>query len=257
MENETAGAAGVPAQADSGRMSFPSRLTGVYFEPRKVFQDVARYGGWLLLYVLVVALVDGAYGVIMQRVDPETIARKQIESSPMASRIPPERMEEAVRQASSPARRYMTFGFIPIGVLITYLLISGVLLLVFVLMGVSITFKKSLALTIWGMGPPTLLAMIVAMVIVLVRSPDTIEVADPANNVTSNLGPLADAKEQPVLHSALGAIDLFSFWRIYLLGVGFAAASAGRLTVGRAIVGVGIPWAVYVGGKLAFAALWG
>lgn len=252
MENSTA-----PPPGDAPRMTFLGRLGAMYFEPTGLFEDVAHHGRWLGLYLIVAVLIVGALWAVSQRVDPETIARKQIEGSPFAKNIPPERMEEAVRGASSPARRYVSLGFAPLAVLVGYLVSAGALLLIFVVMGVPFTFKKVLPVTVWGMGPPTVVLMIAAIAIILMKSPDSIDVFNVPGNVASNLGPLADAKEHAVLHSALSSVDLFSFWTIYLLGLGFSIASRGSLTLRRAILAVMIPWGIYVAGKIGMAALWG
>ena len=57
------------------------------------------------------------------------------------------------------------------------------------------------------------------------------------------------------IFSLLGSLDLFSFWGMALLAVGFGLAS--RKTFGSAFWGVAMPWLLYVLVKVGLAALFG
>jgi hypothetical protein len=53
----------------------------------------------------------------------------------------------------------------------------------------------------------------------------------------------------------LGSLDLFSFWTIFLLALGFGRAS--RTRTGPAAWGVIVPWLLVVLGKVGLAAAFG
>src|SRR6266404_3504790 len=68
-------------------MSELSRITGVFFEPGKTFEDIAARPRWLvpLLLILVMSLV---YMVVFtQRVGWERMMRQRIEASPRAAQL--------------------------------------------------------------------------------------------------------------------------------------------------------------------------
>jgi hypothetical protein len=95
---------------------------------------------------------------------------------------------------------------------------------------------------------------LLGILFMFLKDPDTLEL-DPSSNVVSNLGILVARKEHPALSSLLSSIDIFSFWTIFLLAVGFAAASEKRLTRGKAMTGIVILWALVVLVKVGFKAL--
>jgi hypothetical protein len=61
-----------------------------------------------------------------------------------------------------------------------------------------------------------------------------------------------DAVAKP-LWALLSSLDVFSFWVMFLLAVGFGVAS--KRATGSAFWGAATPWIVYVVGKVLFAFL--
>jgi hypothetical protein len=55
------------------------------------------------------------------------------------------------------------------------------------------------------------------------------------------------------LYALAKSLDLFTFWTMFLLAAGFGAAS--KRSAGGAAMGVVLPWAVIVLGKVAWAAI--
>jgi disulfide bond formation protein DsbB len=254
MENK------VPAPEATGpggatpTMSFFQRLIGVYFEPRKTYDDISRKPSWLGIWIIASILAIGMNYVLTTRVDHETLMRKSLAMNPMTKNLPEEQIQTIVAQPQGALSRYSQMIFAPVGVLLVYILIAAVFLLLFVLMGANITFKKSLAATFWGMGPPGIIGGTFAIIVMYLKDPLDIEV-NPVANVASNLGLLVAEKEHPVLNSLLSSIDVFSFWTIFLLSLSFAALSGRSMTVKKSATGVLILWALWVVGKAAYFAI--
>ena len=79
---------------------------------------------------------------------------------------------------------------------------------------------------------------------------------NPQEVLGANLTLLPEKEEaSAVLYSLAGSFDLFSFWTIVLLSVGFGVASKRSTT--SAAMGVLIPWVVVVAIKVGFTALTG
>ncbi len=237
-------------------LNFVQRLTGVYFSPQKTFDDIGRRGGWIGMFLIAAVLACGSYYVLRSRMDPETFMRKSLQASPFTRSLSEEQIKVALERAQNqgPVQRSLAYVFIPIVVLVTYVIVAAAFLLVFVIMGGALNFKKSLAMTVWGMGPPGIVAVLLSVLFMYVKDPDTLEINAP-DNVVSNLGLLVSQQEHPAIASLLSSIDIFSFWTIFLLGLGFAAASEGRLTAKKATTGVVVLWAIYVLGKFAFKSI--
>lgn len=243
-----------PESGQSPRMSFVQRLLSVYSEPSRTFEDIDRHGSWFPLYALVMVIALASMYTLTTRMDPQTYMRKAIEMSPLARNLSEEQIQQAIQRPQSAIQRYSQYVIAPIAGLVVYAICTGVLLLIFVIMGAQFNFKKCFAFTIWGMAPPGLIVALLGVLFMFIKAPEDLEI-DPTANVASNLGLLVSKTQQPVLHSLLSSVDLFSFWTIFLLGLGYSVASKGKLTTGKAAVGVMIPWALYVLGKAGIAAI--
>ena len=249
--------AGVPVEGTGGaQMNFVQRLTGMYFEPTKTFADINRKGSWLGIFIILGILGMCMTYAITARIDRETRIRKGLEMSPI--KLSEEQKEAAVKAAIERPPGVMerfNYIFAPISILIMYAILAAVFLLIFVLMGGGLTFKKSWTVSFWAMGPPGIIMSVLSFVLMYVKDPDKLEL-DPTSNVASNLGFLVtDQKAHPVLASLLSSIDVFSFWSIALLSIGFAAVSDRKLTTKKAATGVLILWAVWVMGKAGWKAI--
>jgi hypothetical protein len=238
--------------AEAPQLNFFERLAGMYFSPTATFQDINRKGTWIGLFILLCVFAIGTQYVMRTRMDRETIIRKSMEMSPI--RLSEEQIQAAIAQPETAFQRYSGFVFAPVGILVVYLILAAVFLVAFVLQGVSIPFKKALSVTFWGLAPPGLIAGLLGIIFMYVKDPATLEL-DPAGNVASNLGLLVSAREHPVLQSLLYSIDVFSFWQIALLGIGFATVSNRKLTTGKATATIVVIWVLYVLGKMGFKAL--
>jgi hypothetical protein len=237
-------------------MGFLQRLTGVYFEPTKTFEDINRKPTWLTVYILVSLLTVASLYILTTRMDYEMYMRKSIEMSPASRFLTEEQIEEAVSRPPSAFQRYSGMVFAPAGIIVVYLALAGIFLLLFTLMGASLSFKKSLTISFWAMAPPAIIVTLLGILFMYLRDPATLEI-NLANNVASNLGPLVSSADSPVIHGLLSSIDVFSFWTIFLLSIGFAAISDRRLTTKKAATGILMLWGTYVLLKAGYHAVLG
>jgi len=252
---EPTGETGVPG-SEAQPMNFVQRLGGVFFEPQKTFEDINRKPSWLGIFLIVCALALASMYVLQTRMDHETYMRKALRMSSFTRNLPEEQIQKIVTQPQGAFQRYSQWVFAPVGVLVAYLITAGVFLLVFVLLGAAITFKKSLAISVWGMAPPGIIMTLLGILFMYVKDPETLDL-NPAGNIASNLGMLVSSKEHPAISSLLSSLDLFSFWTIFLLATGYVAISNRKLTMGKSVAAIVAMWAIWVLGKAGFSALWG
>lgn len=242
--------------AEAAPMNFAQRLAGIYFEPKNTFEDIRRRSSWVGIFILLSALALASQYVLTSRMDHETFMRKALQMNPMTKSMPEEQIQQVLARPQSAFQKYSAYVFAPLGILVTYLVIAGIFLAAFTLMGASIPYRKSLATTFWGMAPPGILLTLLGILMMYIKDPAELSL-NPADNIVTNLGRLVSDKEHPVLASLLGSIDLFSLWTIALLAVGFATVSDGKLTTRRAAVGVVVVWGLWVLGKAGFHAMFG
>jgi hypothetical protein len=236
---------------ETSQMSFVQRLSGIFFEPSKVFADINRKPSWLGVFVIVSLLSIPFTYTIMTRTDTTAGVRQRLEASGASAQQIEQQMRAMESVTQSPIYKYGFPALAPVGTLVAYLAIAGILLLVFIIMGAPLNFKKSLAVTFWGFFPPGMISMILGLVIMYIKDPATL---NPQHLLMSNLGPLVDDKAQPALYSLLSSIDLFTLWSISLLSIGYAAVSARKLTTAKAATGIVVLWAIYVLGKMGYFA---
>src|SRR5437867_3187462 len=210
--------------AEPPQMNFIQRLAGIYFEPRKTFVDIHRRGSWVGLFVIVACLAVGANYSLLARMDYETYMRKALQMSPFSRNMSEEQIQQILSRPPSPLQRFSGVILAPVGVMVVYLALAGIFLLIFVLLGAAVTYKNSLAVTVWSMAPPAIILSALVIVFIWVKDADSLDL-NATNNVASNPGIALSEKDYPVLHTLLSSIDLFSLWTICLLSIGFSTAS--------------------------------
>src|SRR5690349_346173 len=112
-------------------MSEMSRLTGVFFEPRKAFEDIARRPSFLVPLILAILAGLVFSFLLSQRVGWERVIKQQQEMSPKQqermANMPPEAREraEAMGKMIAPIAAY---GASILGRPLGYLIAAAVLL---------------------------------------------------------------------------------------------------------------------------------
>ena len=234
-------------------MTFPERLSGIYFEPGKTFQDLRQKRSWVWMVVIVAVLGALSAAAIPFKVDHALIVRKSMQENPFTRNMSDEEIETLVRQTTDSPVLFFGAMMAPVAIVASYAIAAVVLLTIFILMGASLNFRECFTVTVWGLGPPSIIATLLLVLVMMVKDPETLDFSNPANNLASNLGFLLDAKEYPVLQTILSSLDLFAVWTFSLLARGFSIFSNGRLSLGGAATGVLAGWALWVAGKIALA----
>jgi hypothetical protein len=237
------------AQADTPR-SFWLRWAGVYFSPGETFGDIARAPGFIA--PLIVAIVAGlAFAETMLfKIGMEQIIRNSIEQSGRAGQMSAEQIDQAVRQSAT------------IGIVITHLSVllgPPIFLTIIAALGLGIVngiyggqldFKKSFSVACYA-NLVHAIGILMAVAVILFGDAERF---NPNNPMPTNPGFFLDPLEtsKPLLAFA-GSLDLFSFWYIALLGIGYSAASGGKvkaLSIGALYFGC---WLLVALAKVAFA----
>jgi hypothetical protein len=236
------------------QMSFFQRLTGIFFEPGKTFADIDRRPTWLAVFLIMAVFTIPFTYTLMSHIDTTTQMRQRLE----ARGVPQEQIEQQIqitnRFTQSPIYKYGIAAIAPVMTLVSYIVIASLFLLLFMIMGAPLTFRKSLATTFWGFFPPGIVSMILSVVIILAKNEQSV---DPQHILMSNLGFLTDGKAHAALFALLSSFDIFTAWTISLLSIGFAAISDSKMSTRKAATGIIALWALYVLGKVGYNAIFG
>jgi hypothetical protein len=241
MDNATTtGPSPQPAEEPKGALW---RLQGIFFQPRRTFEEINKKPTWLIALVLTVVIGAAAMYVMTSRIGVETI---------IAQQNPNQELNEQQREfMESPFMAAFFYASVVIGTPLVILVIAVVMMLLYWMAGSEAPFSRVFSVVTHSFFAYSLIGSVIAVLIILLAQDPT--ELDFANLVSSNLGVLVDRIESPVLFSLLSSIDLFSAYLIFLLSLGLSIV--GRKSIGASVWLVIVPWIIYVAGKTAIAYL--
>jgi len=174
-----------------------------------------------------------------------------MEEAGVFDRVPPEKHAEIVERQ---ARLMPTFAWLGPTVFLPIMLaaLAGLFLFVYRFFYESeTTYLQSLAVMAWAHLTFYLLATLLLVLVLTLKGEWSV---DPRFVIQASPAAIVEKSAVPKpVHSLLDSLDLFSFWLIFLLSAGYAAAS--RRSVGSAAAGVLLLWGIYVLLKVALAAV--
>lgn len=223
-------------------------IWGVLVSPGKTFEALASRPSWLPALLLLVATAIGLSAIVTPKLDMRQVIRDTIEER--GANLSEAQIEQQVEMAET-LKWAGTFSQIVIQPLV-YLIMAGVFLIVFRLMGSDLDFKQSLSVSVHGMMP---FAVATALTAPIVFSREELSMQEVQNSrfLFSNLAAFAPEEASKALTALLSSVDLFSIWALILLAIGFQIV--GRVSKGTAFGVVLGLWTVAVAGKVALAAL--
>lgn len=227
-------------------MSFVSRLTGMFFEPTRVFRNVRVHPAWVAPFAVIVVLSAVYTFCFTQRVTPERIVNYTIDKlaeigPPFAP--PADRLEELrakqIEDAKNPIQRVGTVAKTMVAIFVFTTILSALYLLGVLAFGGKINFWQSLAVVFHAAFPVIAIQKVLSLVLLYIKSPDDIHPILGADNlVQDNLGLLFSPADHPVFFVLASAIGLLSFYALWLKALG--------LKNGATKVSNGTAWGVAV-----------
>ena len=217
-----------------------SRLIGVFVSPKEAFADIARRPRWWVPMVLLMIATVATLVTYSQRVGWERITRQAIEQNANTQNMSAQQREQIIERGTQAAKYFAYVG--AIGPAVFMVLTSA--LLVFIvdsLMGGAIGFNRMMGIIGYASMPGVLYTALVILVMYL-KSPEDFDLNNPLAFNAAVFLPDGSARWLVIL---LSSFDLFSFWRIGLMGMGITAA-APKIRFGKALVAVLFLWGVYV-----------
>jgi hypothetical protein len=231
----------VPAPEAQAPINHFGRVIGVFFSPKETFQSIAQRPSWILPVVLMTVIGVVVGFSLNKRVDWREIASKRIEESPRASQLSAEQKEQQIAMGAkiSPAIAY-AFGLV--GPILLVVIVSAVMLGAYNLLGgANANFKVALGIVSHAYLV-TVVSSLLFLLVLFLKPPGTVNIENP---VAANLGAFLPEGTSKTLMALGTAIDLFSFWIICLIGVGFAAFNPKKLKLGSSISIALAVWALY------------
>lgn len=219
-----------PVVADAERpMSWFEKVTGIFYEPARVFRNLRVYPYWVGAFLTIWVLTTIYSTAFIQRITPERIVDHTVEKvsqmgPPFAP--PPEALQtmrsEQLDSLKNPVQRvgnvlkslvsiFVFSGLIPAG-----LILLGVLVF-----GGRINFWQALSVVFYSQLPVIAIQKILGLVILYLKSPDDLHpILNQETTLQDNLGILLSPAEHPVLFVMASFIGLTSFYWLWLRAKG-------------------------------------
>ena len=231
-------------------MNEPARLFGVFYEPGKVFADVADVAEkprWGIAPILVSILVSLALVyAISSHIGWETTIRQTLSNNPRMAELPAEQREKALATGTKIASIGSWAGAV-LGAPFSVLIIAGVLTGLFNgLLGTELKFATMFAITAYALLVRALLNALMILLIYL-KPPEEFNMQVSPFSPGAYMNRLENPKW---LMSLAGSLDLFTIWSVILLAIGFSVA-ARKLSFAKSLTAIAIPWLLWVVAMMA------
>jgi hypothetical protein len=238
-------------------MSTGETLSGIFFEPARVFEALRDRPRFLVAVILSALLFTAFQVAFFQHVGYERVAREAIEASPRTANFTPEQKEQTIAFQTGPIFRVIGYTFPTVLILIITFCGGGLYLLGSMAMGKGVRYMQAVSVWAYSGLPPLAIAMVLNIILVFLKNPDDYDIVSASRRglARANLGLLVDGKAAPVLFTLLESIDLFGFYGLFLAALGLR--KVGKLSSGSAW---GIVLAIWIFGvlmRLALAGLFG
>lgn len=249
-----------PKGDEEPQMSGLQKLTGIFFEPTRVFRNLRAHPRWLAAF-LTIAIANAAYSALfVQRLTPERISEyfnEKIEQSPI--KPPPDKMAEAkeqnYQQLKQPIQRVQSAAKSFVGIFVFVSFVAALCLLGVLAFGGTINFWQAFTAVLYAYVPVAVIGKVISTVILFLKSPDDVHpILGQETLLQDNLGILFAPADHPALYVLGSAIGVLSLYGLWLKAKGLA--NAGQRVSSSAAWGVAITlWVLALGVGMIFATL--
>jgi hypothetical protein len=219
-----------------------ARIMGVFFSPKSTFQDIVRKPSWMLPILLTTILSILVSVAINQRINWREFMSQQIEKSPRAAQMSAEQKQQQIEGGAkfTPPFTYVigVLGPIVITLIITLVMWGAYSLLG----GASTNFTTAFSITAHAF----LTGLVSSPLFILILYLKPYGTADLDNPVAANLAAFLPDESAKWLVALCKSIDLFTFWTLILLAIGFAAVNPKKLKGAKSFTIAFSVWAVFV-----------
>ena len=222
------------------------RLSGVFFEPGKVFADVSQRPRWIApILVSILVGLTLAYA-ISTHIGWESTIRQTFANNPRTADLPADQREKMI---ATGAKFASSLGWVAalLGTPFSVLIVAGVLTGLFNgLLGTELKFAQTFAVTAYALLVRALWNALMILLVYL-KPPEDFNIQVSPFSPAAYMNRLETPKW---LMSLAGSLDLFTIWSIILLAIGFSVA-AKKLSFAKSLTAIAIPWLIWVVGLMA------
>jgi len=236
-----------PQPDPPSEMSAVETLTAIFFEPSRVFESLRERPRFLVAGLVLILLTVVVTAVLYLRVDMGQFIRDKMERSPRSAQ-----QTEAQKEMGAKIGKTLGMVAVPLSVPIVAAAGAGLYLLGVMAFGGSLGYKRAVSLWIYSSLPPAVFGSLIAVIVLLLKSPDTI---DPEHMLITNPGAFMGEGSSPALVALLTQFDLLKFYGLFLAALGLrkmaklSSGSAWGIVIGFWLIGIvlRVIWAMAFG----------
>jgi multisubunit Na+/H+ antiporter MnhB subunit len=246
-------------------MSTGETLTGIFFEPGRVFRSLRAHPRWVAAFIIIAVLSLAYSFTFVRRVTPERIVNFTSDKLAETGFVPAQAVEEQrqrqLEDAKNPINQTMQYVLSLCGTFLKYCALAGIVILGILVFGGRMNYWQAFAAVIYAALPWMVIQKILSIVLLYIKSPDDIHpILNQDTMLQDNLGILVNPAEHPVLFvlaSAVGVLWIYWMW-LFARGLRFAgtkvsgtAAWGVTLLLTGLLICVGVVIALIFGGFMA------
>jgi len=213
-------------------LSFFDRITGVFFEPSRVFRNLRLHPQWVGPFVVVIVLSAIYTFAFVQRITAERIVEhmtQKVAEMPAPFTPPPQAIEkmrtDQMAQLKDPVQRAGTAIKSSIGLFALGAFVAALSMLLILVFGGRINYWQSLSVVFHVWLPVMAIQKLLGLVILYLKSPEDLHpILHQETTLQDNLGILMSPAEHPVLFVMLSFIGLTWFYLVWLRAKGLRFA---------------------------------
>ena len=220
------------------------RVIGVLFSPKKTFEDIARAPNWVLPILISTVLSIISVVVLNQRMNWRDYIIQQMDKNPRAAQLSADQKQQQADMAVK-----FTVGIVYASgflVPICFALFVGLVMwgAYNLLAGAGAGFSQAFSIVAHaGLAGLGIVSTPLLLLVLFLKPPGTM---DPENLLATNLAALLPEDSAKWLFALCKSFDVFTFWTLILIGIGFAAVNPRKLKGAKSFTIAFTVWAVYV-----------
>ncbi|OLC99008.1 MAG: hypothetical protein DMG35_12935 [Acidobacteria bacterium] len=238
-----------PAPEAQATLSPFGRVIGVLFSPGKTFEDVVRKPGWITPVLVSTLLSIISVVALNQRMNWRDYIVQQMEKNPRTAQMSADQKQQ---QAEVGVKFTVAIVYVAgVVVPVLFALLVGLVMMgaYNLLAGAGVRFAAAFSIVAHA-ALVGLVSTPLFLLVLFLKPPGTI---DPENPLATNLAALLPEESAKWLVALCKSFDIFVFWTLILLAIGFAAVNPKKLKGAKSFTIAFTVWAVYVVCRVGWA----
>lgn len=242
-----------PTQAPEGKSNSVARIFGVLFSPKATFESIVKQPTWLVPMILFILLALAVLGVFDARGGWTPYLQRQLETNSRFQQLTTQQQRQQLALTLKYTPR-VEYGVVAVVLPLIIVIVAAVLLADFNLInGTQLKFKTSFSIVTYAWVPAIIVSLLSILVLFL-KDPATV---DPQNIVIANASAFISPDAPKWQVALLSSFDIFTFWEMFLMAIGFGVAAPRKLSTGKAFASIFVIWLIWVALKVGLTAATG